>query len=83
MVATDVGATAELIQHERTGLLVPAGDVVALASAIARLADSPDLAQDLAVNGRWHVERNFDFATRMAHVVAIYRGVLAAAGRSA
>jgi len=82
-VATDVGATRELIRHEQTGLLTPPGDVEALAAAIARLEDMPDFAQELAVRGRMHVEKGFSLATRMAHVVALYRGVMAAAGRIA
>jgi len=82
VVATDVGATRELILHERTGLLVPPGNPEALATAIAHLADRPDVARALAARGRQHVERHFDFATRVAHVVALYRGVLAAAERT-
>ena len=82
VVATDVGATRELVLHEQTGLLVPPGNPRALAEAVAYLADRPDLARSLAVAGRQHVERHFDFATRIAHVVALYRGVLAAAERN-
>ncbi len=81
VVATDVGATDELIAHERTGLLIPPGDVGALAEAMARLLADGDLRRSLAWRGRSHVEMHFDFVHRMAHVVALYRGVLAAAGR--
>jgi glycosyltransferase involved in cell wall biosynthesis len=37
----------EIVRHEQTGLLVPAGDVDALAAAIARLAADADLRQRL------------------------------------
>lgn len=83
VIATDVGATAELVLHEQTGLLIPPGDVPALAEAIARLDDAPDLGQCLAVRGRHHVEDRFSLLSRTAHIVALYRGVLAAARRSA
>jgi glycosyltransferase involved in cell wall biosynthesis len=45
VIATDaVGAAAGgLVQHERTGLVVPAGDVSALAQALRRLHDDPPL----------------------------------------
>ena len=78
VVATDVGATDELILHEKTGLLVPAADVTAIAGAICRLCDQPDLGKTMAWEGRAHVAEHFDFSLRMAHVVALYRGVLAA-----
>jgi glycosyltransferase involved in cell wall biosynthesis len=83
VIATDVGATRELVVHEQTGLLVPPGDAGALADAIARLDDCPDMACGLALCGRRHVEEHFNLLTRTALVVALYRGVLMAARRSA
>ena len=44
VVATDVGGLPELIEQERTGLLVPADNPDALAGAIARVIDDPDQA---------------------------------------
>jgi glycosyltransferase involved in cell wall biosynthesis len=38
VVASDVGALPEVIQHEQNGLLVPAGDVDALHGALQRLS---------------------------------------------
>jgi glycosyltransferase involved in cell wall biosynthesis len=48
VVATAVGGTPELIQHDRTGLLVPPRDSVALAAAILRLLRSRELCQRLS-----------------------------------
>lgn len=47
-VATDVGGNPELVAHEANGLLVPAQDSAALASALARLVNGPALRQRLA-----------------------------------
>lgn len=44
LVATRVGGIPEIIEDGRTGLLVPPGDPQALALAIGRLLDDPDLA---------------------------------------
>jgi glycosyltransferase involved in cell wall biosynthesis len=54
VIATDaVGAAAGgLVQHERTGLIVPAGDAGALAGALRRLRDDPALRARLGANGR-------------------------------
>jgi glycosyltransferase involved in cell wall biosynthesis len=41
VVASRVGGIPEIVEHDRHGLLVPPGDVDALASAIAALADDP------------------------------------------
>jgi glycosyltransferase involved in cell wall biosynthesis len=49
VIATDaVGAAAGgLVQHERTGLVVPAGDAAALAAALRRLHGDPGLRERL------------------------------------
>jgi glycosyltransferase involved in cell wall biosynthesis len=52
IVASDVQGLAEIIQDGRTGLLVPPDDPVALAAAIAKLLDNPDLAETFARAGR-------------------------------
>jgi glycosyltransferase involved in cell wall biosynthesis len=54
VIATDaVGAAAGgLIEHERTGLVVPAGDADALAGALRRLHDDPSLRARLGAAGR-------------------------------
>jgi glycosyltransferase involved in cell wall biosynthesis len=57
VIATDaVGAVAGgLVQHERNGLVVPAGDATALASAIRRLHDEPELRARLGAAARQDV----------------------------
>lgn len=54
VIATDaVGAAAGgLVQHEQTGLIVPAGDEDALRAAIHRLHDDAALRRTLGENGR-------------------------------
>jgi glycosyltransferase involved in cell wall biosynthesis len=54
VIATDaVGAAAGgLVRHDRTGLVVPAGDATALHDAIERLRDDPALRRRLGAAGR-------------------------------
>jgi glycosyltransferase involved in cell wall biosynthesis len=48
IVASDLPAVREVVEHERTALLVPAGNPDALASAIGRLRGDPALRQKLS-----------------------------------
>jgi glycosyltransferase involved in cell wall biosynthesis len=53
IATTAVGAAAGgLVSNERTGLVVPAGDAAALAAAIRRLRDDPELRARLGAAGR-------------------------------
>lgn len=74
VIATDaVGAAAGgLVRHERNGLVVPAGDVRALANAIRRIHDDPALRARLGAAAREDVRAyTFDtWATGMAAALA-------------
>jgi glycosyltransferase involved in cell wall biosynthesis len=81
VIATDaVGAAAGgLIEHERTGLVVPAGDADALAQALRRLHDDPGLRARLGAAAREAV-RGYSHA---AWADGMARGLAAAgAGRA-
>lgn len=52
VIASDVGGIPELIEHERTGLLVPSENVEALESSFRRLIENPELAREFG--RRWH-----------------------------
>ena len=45
VVATAVDGTPEIVDHGHTGLLVPPGDPPALAEALGRLVDTPELRE--------------------------------------
>src|SRR5204862_1480161 len=52
VVATDVPGTREAVRHRETGLLVPPGDVQALADALAFLVAHPNARQWMGQRGR-------------------------------
>ena len=58
VVATRVGGIPDLLEHERTGLLVPDGDVGAMAAAVRRLLVDPALARRLSAAGRALAEQS-------------------------
>lgn len=71
-VATPVGGTAQIAPDP--SMLVPVGDVPALAAAIGRYLRDPDLAERDGLRGQWHVA-----ATRSPEVIdaqlrRIYQG---------
>ncbi len=61
VVAGNVPAVHDVIEHERTGLLVPPDDPPALANALLRLFNDPELAMRLANAGRTHALAKFDW----------------------
>ena len=62
-----------------TGLAIPPRDSAALADAIARLAEDPQLAKTMGAAARAMAHRNFDPRTNAALLLNVYRSVLTVA----
>lgn len=75
-VATNVGSVDQIVIDERTGLLVPAGDVDALADRLTRLADEPVEAAAFGRAGRAHILRSYDHNQQLDCLVHLYRRLL-------
>jgi glycosyltransferase involved in cell wall biosynthesis len=78
-VATAVGATAELIEDGTHGLLVPPGDAVALARAIARLLGDPGLAGRLGEAARWRAREGYGRDAMVRRFEDFYAGLVSKA----
>jgi sugar transferase (PEP-CTERM/EpsH1 system associated) len=76
VLATRAGANAELVADGRTGLVVPAGDVPALALGIARLAQDVAAASAMGREGRGAVERRFSLQAMVLAYQGVYEQVL-------
>jgi len=76
-IATDVGGVADVVRDGETGLLVPSADPGALAAAIVRLAESPDLARALSRNAARHVRDHFSSETMLDAYARLYRELVA------
>jgi glycosyltransferase involved in cell wall biosynthesis len=75
VIATAVGGVPEVVEPQVNGLLVPAGDVRALASAVGSLADDEDLRARLgdgakATTGRYVPEPIFEAIERVLEQAA-------------
>ncbi|MEM7065181.1 MAG: glycosyltransferase family 4 protein, partial [Cyanobacteria bacterium P01_B01_bin.77] len=55
VVVSRIGQLTDLVDDDVTGLLCPPGDELALASALERLWQSPDLRQRLGLVARHHI----------------------------
>lgn len=73
VIATSVGGIPELVRHEETGLLVPAGDSAALAAAMIRLIQQPALRIKLGNAGLEYARKYLNFEDRMAETLSVYR----------
>ena len=77
VVASDWPGVRTLVSHGDDGLLVPAGDVAALAAAIQRLAAMPREARlAMGAAGRRKVEACYDWDRIGDRLEALYGGVL-------
>ena len=72
VVASGAGGLVDLVQHERTGLLVPPGDPAALADAVNRLLADRPLRTRLGDAGRL-LGRQFTMRAHAEAVEAVYR----------
>lgn len=72
VVATDAGGTAELLQDELHGLVVPCGDAAALAVAIERTLQGREQTIERVLRARHRVETTLSFGERVAAVERIY-----------
>ena len=77
IVASDMPGCREIVRPggpgEETGLLVPPGDVAALAQAIAALARDPERRRAMGRAGRRLVEREFAEERIAAQTLALYK----------
>ncbi|QDT63298.1 glycosyltransferase [Calycomorphotria hydatis] len=72
IVATELPGTQLVVEHQRTGLLVPVGDHRQLAGAIAEYLRDDTFRRQLAEQALQEVREHWSFSGRMEKVVAIY-----------
>ncbi len=75
VVASRVSAVPEVVEDERTGLLVPPGDAEALSLALVRLAREPALRARLGASGSERVRACFGLDRMVEETLAVYRSV--------
>ena len=76
LVSSDGGALAEVVADG--GLVLPAGDIDALAASLERVLSDPTLAKTLGERGRQRVERHFCWSVCARQMVEQYRACIEA-----
>jgi glycosyltransferase involved in cell wall biosynthesis len=77
VVATAVGGLPEAVEHDRTGIVVPPRDHRALARAVVRLLEDPELAREMGAAGRRKLEREWSPLRVAERTMRTYERVLA------
>ena len=71
VVASAQGGLPEIVVPGETGILVPPNDPQALADAVRKLLDDPDLAETMGAKGRARVQEKFALGKQMREVMQI------------
>jgi glycosyltransferase involved in cell wall biosynthesis len=77
VVTTPVGAHSEVIEPEASGILVPPGNVAALADALVRVIDDQSLRSRLARGARDRFLERFDVRRYAARLEQLYTSLFA------
>jgi glycosyltransferase involved in cell wall biosynthesis len=75
-VSTDVGGVGDVITGPDVGSVVPFGDVDALETAVAQLADDPEGRDAIGRQARASVRRRFQEKRLISDVVDLYSGLV-------
>ncbi|HEY3044908.1 MAG TPA: glycosyltransferase family 4 protein [Vicinamibacterales bacterium] len=77
IVTTDVPGCREAVRDGDNGLLVPPRNAQALADALARLIENPELRRQMGARGRIRAEQEFGMDKVIGQMLALYEEALA------
>ena len=81
-IAVNKGALGEIIENEKSGLLVSGPDVAEICAATRRILENRDFAASLGKEGRERVERSFSAERMVDGMVRVYKEVLGSDGKT-
>jgi glycosyltransferase involved in cell wall biosynthesis len=73
VIATAVGDTPSIVEHQKTGFVVPCGDDAALVEHMATLIIDHELCRRMGESGRLKAEREFGLPRLLSETLAVYR----------
>jgi sugar transferase (PEP-CTERM/EpsH1 system associated) len=75
-IATAVGGNREVVEHERSGLLVPPGNAEKISDFIVQLAAAPEWRDALGRNARERIETRFSIERMVNRYDEMYTGLM-------
>lgn len=82
-VVTDCGGSPEVVVDGRCGIVVPVRDASALARAIARLYENPELRRQFGAAARERIANDFRIERTIEQTLALYRELVERSGGEA
>ena len=76
-IASDVGGIPTAVQHGENGLLLPLGDVEALASAVRALLADPERRQQMSAVARQRAVARFSLERMVGEIETVLRRAVA------
>jgi len=68
VVAFDIKSSAEIVDHNKTGYLIPPGEVAAMTRKVIELAGDSSLREEMGNAGRKRVEKMFAFEKKQEEI---------------
>lgn len=75
VVVTDVPPLKRVVSETESGIVVPAGDVDAMAAAFRRLHDDPTAGERMGEHGRQAVRERYNWETESKTLSTLYEGL--------
>lgn len=76
VVATRVGGLAEIVENEKTGLLVEPNNPLPLAQSIVYLLTNTEKREELAKNANKRIKERYSLKTISQQTIAYYKGLI-------
>lgn len=76
VIACDSGGPPEIVEHRKTGFIIPTGQAAPLANALLELLENRNLAQQLGQHGRKRAIEYFDIRRSISRIEALYQELL-------
>ena len=76
IITSDIGQISEVIEHEKTGLLIESGNYKELVNSVLKLVENRQLRDKLGSNARVEFEKSYTWEMNAKKVIAVYEELL-------